>query len=106
MPKNAKPQPMTAVERVREEVRLRNMSVRQAAAAGGISNTTWGDFYTTGIATPKIRDAVARAFGWELDWPDNPPPLPEARDDQVMSMLKTLLNRIDDLEQKVDRLSR
>jgi hypothetical protein len=98
--------PNAAVERVREEVRLRNMSVRQAAAAGGVSNTTWGDFYATGIATPKMRDAVARAFDWPLDWPENPPPLPEAREDQLIKLVAALALEVRGLADEVRELRR
>jgi hypothetical protein len=95
---------MNAVDRVREEVRIRNLSVRQAATAGGISNTTWGDYYTTGIATPKIRDAVARVFGWPLDWPENPPPLPEAREDQLLKLIAELALEVRELAAEVREL--
>ena len=98
--------PTAAVERVREEVRLRNMSVRQAAAAGGVSNTTWGDYYATGIATPKMREAVARAFDWQLDWPENPPPLPEAREDQLIKLIAERVAKVDRLADEVSALRR
>ena len=58
-------------DRVRRERLGRGWSVRQAAAAGGISNTYWGEFedYKRSL-TPLIANAVARAFGWPEDWAD------------------------------------
>lgn len=62
--------------RVELERRLRFSSDREAAAAGGVANTTWSRFMQTGEVTSGIRRAVATAFGWSMDWPENPPPSP------------------------------
>lgn len=61
------------VERVVVERRLRGWSGREAAIAGGISNTTWSKFEAGGELGPAIRRGVAHAFGWPADWPENPP---------------------------------
>lgn len=49
-------------------------SIRQASAAGGISNTAWASFEAgkSGLAG-RMRQAVAQAFGWDYDWPAGPP---------------------------------
>ena len=67
-----------ARERVIAERRRRGWSQRRAAVAGGVSNTLWNDFEggrvpTDGSRAPTMRHAVADAFGWDLDWPENPP---------------------------------
>jgi transcriptional regulator with XRE-family HTH domain len=58
-----------AADRVRLERLRRKWSVRQAASAGGISNTHWQAF-ENGLQelTPGLSAAVARAFEWDLDW--------------------------------------
>lgn len=48
-------------------------SVRKAASLGGVSNTTWARYEESGVLTHGMRTAVARAFGFEGDWPENPP---------------------------------
>lgn len=48
-------------------------SVRQAALAGGVSNTTWARYEESGNLTHGMRVAIAQAFGFEEDWPENPP---------------------------------
>lgn len=64
---------MTSVEAVVAERRRRGWSVRTAAIAGGVSNTTWGTFERTGAITPAVQRAVVTAYGWPADWWDNPP---------------------------------
>lgn len=58
-------------DKVRHERLRRDWSVRQAASAGGISNTYWGNFedYKQPL-TPAIAGAVARAFKWSTSWAD------------------------------------
>jgi DNA-binding XRE family transcriptional regulator len=72
---NVRKTPETALRQlVTQERAARMMSVRQAAAAGGISNTTWHDWEDgRRDLSPKMRDAVAKAFDWPADWNFNPP---------------------------------
>ena len=58
---------------VRTERTRRGLSIRDAATLGKISNTTWGGYEAGGNLTPRVRTAVALAFGWMPDWPENPP---------------------------------
>jgi DNA-binding XRE family transcriptional regulator len=61
-------------QRVTQERAARMMSVRQAAAAGGISNTSWHDWEDgRRELSPKVRAAIAQAFDWPSDWNFNPP---------------------------------
>jgi transcriptional regulator with XRE-family HTH domain len=70
------------IDRVRAERALRNVSVRQAARLTEVSNTTWSRWENEGgLPTPTMRKAVADAFGWDADWPENPPPLERSRHD-------------------------
>lgn len=62
-------------EHVRNERNRRGWSVRSAATAGGISNTTWGGFESTGRVTDAVRIGVAQAFDWPTTWPESPPAL-------------------------------
>lgn len=58
---------------VTRERRQRYRSVRAAAIAGGISNTRWQHYESGEIGvTDAIRRGVAVAFGWPVDWPENP----------------------------------
>jgi transcriptional regulator with XRE-family HTH domain len=86
-------------ERVREERRLRGLSVRAASTSGGVSNTAWGE-WERGIRplTGGLRVAVAQTFGWASDWPENPPPRNhvevidlDARLDRIEAMLSQLV---------------
>lgn len=63
--------------RVVTERRYRGLSARKAADLGQISNTAWSR-WERGQAelTGTIRHAVARAFSWPNDWPENLPPEP------------------------------
>lgn len=55
--------------------------MRQAATAGDVSNTTWSRFEAgVGQLTPGIIQAVARAFDWPTDWPENPPEISQPVD--------------------------
>lgn len=96
-------------ERVIHERKLRFPSQRQASAAGRISNTTWGRFETSGEVTPAIRKAVARAFEWPKDWPENPPPLPLLADSpEIFAKIKHLedwaVKAVGEVNVKLDRL--
>lgn len=87
-------------DRVRRERLRREWSVRDAAAAGGISNTYWGQFedYRQPL-TPLIAAAVARAYGWNDDWADEV----AAAD---VSQYDELVVRIRRLEQAMLRVQR
>lgn len=63
--------------RVTDEIKMRYGSVRRAAEASGMTNTTWGNWLRGRTElTPRLRSAIAEAFDWPLDWPDRPPPRP------------------------------
>lgn len=86
-------------KRVIEERALRGgMSVREAAIAGGCANTTWQDWENGGRKLGKaMRRAVAQAFSWEPDWPENPPPSrikPDENDDPPNGALLDVLERL------------
>lgn len=91
----------------------RGLSIRRAATLGGISNETWGRYEETGKLTPTIRSAVASAFGWPADWPENPPvedetdPLKLGPDTRKMldklTELSGLIARLADSGQQVDQ---
>lgn len=84
------------VDRVVAERQRRGLTIRQAAASTDITNTTWSRWENEGGApSPKMRTAVAQAFGWEPDWPENPPPLPVPTDHGP---------GLTDLDVKLDRL--
>lgn len=63
-------------ERVKEERKLRSLSIRSASKLGDCSNTIWGDWESgkTAEVGDKLRAAGVKAFSWEPDWPENPPP--------------------------------
>lgn len=64
---------MSDVQRERER---RGWSIREAAARSGlVTNETWGRYENGGPLTGKMRRAVAQAFGWDTDWPDQQPPI-------------------------------
>lgn len=87
-----------AVGRVQVERQLRgSWSIRRAAdESGTISNQTWSVFETNGIVTAKVRVAVAKAFDWPMDWPENLPPVVNSPDD-----LDELRRRVAELERDV-----
>lgn len=85
--------------------------MRQAATAGGVSNTTWSRFESgVGQLTPGIVQAVARAFDWPTDWPDNPPTVSPPVDAQTVTRLaqavERLTHRVDVLQDVVDEQQR
>lgn len=93
---------------------MRGLSIRQAcdaATANGykVTNTTWSRWEAgTGKLTKGVRSAVAVAFGWANDWPENPPPPPTAPGQQdleqqvanLVDMLTELTKQV--AEQRVD----
>lgn len=90
-------------DRVRHERLRRGWSVRDAAAAGGISNTYWGQFedYKQPL-TPTIAAAVARAFDWEDTWPDENVSQSDEPGVQLLRIEGT--RQIQDLTERVLRL--
>ncbi len=86
--------PVTS-DAVRERVTLerthRAWSVRTAASRGGISNETWGRYEKGGKLTPDMRAAIAKAFDWSADWPENPPTLtapPNGNNDSLNEVVR------------------
>lgn len=75
------------VEAVKRERRLRGWSVRSAATAGGVSNTTWAAYESTGVLTDAMQRAIVRAFGWESTWADDVTAEPPAVEHDVLRML-------------------
>lgn len=89
--------PVKPAERVAEERRLRgHLSIRQVSAGTSTSNETWSKFERTGIVTPKIRLAVAEAFGWPSDWPEQLPPLPPPEAADALSRLEVAVRALAD----------
>jgi transcriptional regulator with XRE-family HTH domain len=87
--------PNNVRQRVARERRLRGLSVRSAAVLGGVSNTTWGRWETSGVdLTDGMRVAVARAFGWGSDWPENPPPETAHPVDDRLARIEALLQAL------------
>lgn len=72
-------------KRVQWEIRVRGLSVRRAAALGHLSNQAWGSWLNGGNLTNAMRVSVAKAFGWDTDWPENPPLTPRG-DDRLAAM--------------------
>ncbi len=89
-------------ERVALERKLRYKSDRAAATAGGVANTTWSRWMNGDDLTDGMRQAVAKAFNWPPDWPENPPPTPLACGDtggataEAMTAGLQYLRRIED----------
>jgi hypothetical protein len=81
------------VARVAVERRLRGWSGREAAIAGGISNTTWSKFEATGEIGDAMRRGAAKAFGWPMDWPENLPAIEMGQADAV-SQLRVEVERL------------
>lgn len=83
---------------IAERERLGRMSIREAAAAGGLSRTTWGKFESGEIGvTTLVNRGVARAFDWPDDWATNVPEIP-------VSTLAQIDRRLDDLARSVESL--
>ena len=88
-----------------ERKRRGRMSVREAAVAGNISNTTWGKFETGEIAvTRAIRRGVATAFDWNEDWPERPPPMPLTPMDEIRADLDRMSREIADVTEQNRRM--
>jgi hypothetical protein len=94
------------VARVRAELKLRNWSTRKAEVeSGGIASaTTFGNWFAKGgPPTPKVREALARAFEWPDDWPENPPPLQRSRHDpDVLEELRDIRQQLIEMAAGVD----
>ena len=94
-------------EIVRNERLRRGWSMRRAGETGGTSHSQW-DRIERGEdrRTTNTREIVAQAFGWPLDWPENPPAPPEIsqRDDQVMAALASLREIVEQLRTEVRQL--
>ena len=90
-------------ERVKEERKLRSLSVRRAAQAGGCSNTIWGDWENgkTADVGDTLRAAVVTAFGWPADWPEHPPPSRVRPDDPATPVGPTNAQLLEVLEELV-----
>jgi transcriptional regulator with XRE-family HTH domain len=86
------------VERVGAELRARGLTARQAAVKGGGSNTTWSAWLQEGGRPgPTLQQAVAKAFGWSTDWPDNPPPFVTPEQQASIDSLKDEISQLRDV---------
>jgi transcriptional regulator with XRE-family HTH domain len=92
------------VERVRTERELRNLSVRAAVRRTQISNTPWSRWENEGgPPSPTMRKAVADAFGWPADWPENPPAVQRSRTDpDVLEELHEIRQQLNEMMAGVD----
>lgn len=60
------------LERIRQERRRRGWSMRAAASAAGVSNTTWSRMEAGAVPiTPQMSQAIAHAFEWPSNWETN-----------------------------------
>jgi transcriptional regulator with XRE-family HTH domain len=88
-------------ERVSAERRRRGWSARTAAKQAGISNTTWSEFEKCGEVTSRIRQAVADAFEWPADWPEQMVPTELAAQQQLVAATtanqQSILDKLDEL---------
>lgn len=91
---------------VQAERRARGWSVRRAALAGNVSNTTWGNYEGGGPLTNRMREAVQRAFGWPGTWPEIPVRTIHSSDAEELReliaaqalQLEQLIARVEDLD--------
>lgn len=91
-----------ARERVAVERRLRGLSARDASIKGGVSNSTWSDWESgRRPLSPRLRSAVAQAFGWSTDWVENPPPAPDVVGTVAAA---EVMARLDAIDEKINRL--
>lgn len=74
---------------IAERTRL-GLSVRKAAALGGIANTSWGNYEAGLDLTDQTRLAVAKALDWPEDWPTNLPPIPESEATKLLGEVQRL----------------
>lgn len=94
-------------QRVAAERRARGLSIRAAANLGDVSNTAWNDWESgKRVLSNAVQHGVAAAFDWPVNWPTNPPPLESPREDELKTLLALVLERLAELEAKVDRLER
>jgi hypothetical protein len=101
-------------QEVKRERGRRAWSVRTAASNGGISNTAWGEYEKVGALTNGTQAAIAKAFGWPVNWPETLEPGERPATPQVLgedsqsSELTTLLASLDRtvkrLEERLERL--
>jgi hypothetical protein len=96
-------------EIVRNERLRRGWSMRRAGEAGGTSHSQW-DRIERGEdrRMSNTREIVAQAFGWPLDWVENPPapPVISQRDDEVLAAIASLRESVDLLRAEVAQLRR
>jgi hypothetical protein len=89
---------------VRQERLRRGLSATRAGELGGISKDGWRHI-ELGIAkrADHWRIAVAKAFGWPEDWPDNPPDPPEVVEvkDQLADALASIQQQMVSLRAEV-----
>ncbi len=92
---------MTPVERVRLELQTRRLSVREAGrlALGDdyVTNDTWGHWLREeGPPRGRLTRAIAAAFSWPINWPDELPPLDVLlpADDPAVVNLTALVDRM------------
>ena len=106
---------MTPVERVRLEIQTRRLSVREAARlAPGldyVTNDTWGRWLREGRPPrDRLTRAIAVAFSWPLNWPDELPPLDvmlPADDPAVVNLtaqVDRMAGRMDEIEALMRRI--
>lgn len=92
-------------QRVVFERTTRGLSVRGAAVLGEISNTTWGAWEKGKIGlTATVREGVSKAYGWPLNWPEDLPPMPSAREDMLIAAMGQLSAQLTEVIQRLDRL--
>lgn len=85
----------TQREKVLQERRKRGWSVRRAAGAGHISNTTWGRYEAGDLElSGAIHNAIAVAFGWPHDWPDREVPDWDAAVEDATAEVTAALERL------------
>ena len=89
-------------ERVIDERIRRGWSIREAAAHGGVSNTTWARYEQTGNLTGRMRQAVALAYSWTVDWPDTPDTAEPATAPEPDDELTEIASKVDRLADSID----
>jgi hypothetical protein len=89
-------------EQVAREREERGWSYSQAGERGKLSRETWRVYERDGKLTATVRKGVARAFGWPLDWPENPVTMDAGSGRTAVEMLEEVLRRLDALERRFD----
>lgn len=98
-------------DKVLRERRKRGWSVRKAAIAGHISNTTWGRYESGELElSGAIRNAIAVAFGWPSDWPDRDVPdwdhaVQNATRQVTAALEAEVRSQLADHEQRLEKVS-